>query len=90
VNSAWKISVAKPARKQLAKLSGEAQLQITEYLRRRVAEEPDPRRLGKALTGDFKGFWRYRVGDYRIICELRERELLILVVKIDHRREIYR
>jgi mRNA-degrading endonuclease RelE of RelBE toxin-antitoxin system len=54
-----------------------------EYLQR-VAEKPDPRRVAKALTGELKKFWRDRVGDYRIICELKDKELLILVIKIGH------
>ena len=87
---AWKISFDKRAEKQYEKLSGEVQLLVAAYLYQRVAEQPDPRRLGKALSGALKGFWRYRVGDYRIICELRDRELLILVIQFGHRREIYR
>ena len=59
----WKISFNKTAEKQFDKLSPEIQLQITNYLFRRVAAEPDPRLLGKALTGDRRGYWRYRVGD---------------------------
>jgi mRNA interferase RelE/StbE len=46
--------------------------------------------VGKPLTGSLKGYWRYRVGDYRIICELRDEELLILVIEIAHRREVYK
>jgi mRNA interferase RelE/StbE len=87
---AWKISFDKRAEKQFAKLSEGVRLQVAEYLYQRVAEQPDPRRLGKALTGELKGFWRYRVGDYRIICELRDRELLILIIEVGHRREVYR
>jgi mRNA interferase RelE/StbE len=86
----WKISFDKKAEKQLDKLSRETRLQITSYLFQRVAIEPDPRLLGKALAGSFKGYWRYRVGDYRIICEIKNRELLILVIEVGHRREVYR
>ena len=87
---AWKISFGKRAEKQFEKLGKEAQLQVAGYLYQRVAAQPDPRRLGKALSGEFKGFWRYRVGDYRVICELRDRELLVLVIEFGHRKEIYR
>lgn len=86
----WKISFSKKAEKQLDRLSPEIQLQITNYLFRRVAAEPDPRLLGKALSGDRKGYWRYRVGDYRIICEIRNKELLIVVIQVGHRREVYK
>ena len=86
----WKISFNKKAEKQLDKLSPETRLQITNYLFRRVAAEPDPRLLGKALSGDLAGYWRYRVGDYRIICEIRNKELLVVVIQVGHRREIYK
>jgi len=86
----WKISFDKRAEKQFAKLSPETQAQITSYLYQRVAVQPDPRLLGKALTGELKGYWRYRVGDYRIICEIRDKELLVLVIEVGHRREVYR
>ncbi len=86
----WKISFERKAEKQLDKLDRETRLQITSYLFQRVAVEPDPRLLGKALTGNLKGYWRYRVGDYRIICEIENHELLILVIEVGHRREIYR
>jgi len=46
--------------------------------------------LGKALVGDHSGFWRYRVGDYRVVCQLIDARLVVLVVSIGHRREIYR
>jgi mRNA interferase RelE/StbE len=86
----WKISFEKAAEKQFDKLSRETQAQITKYLYQRVAVQPDPRILGKALTGQLQGHWRYRVGDYRIICQIRDKELLILVIEVSHRREVYR
>jgi mRNA interferase RelE/StbE len=86
----WKISFEKAAEKQFDKLSRETQAQIASYLYQRVAVQPDPRLLVKALTGELKGHWRYRVGDYRIICQIRDKELLILVIEVGHRREVYR
>lgn len=56
----------------------------------RVAALDDPRTMGKALTGPLGGFWRYRVGDCRVICEIRDRALCVLVVRIGNRREVYR
>ncbi len=50
----------------------------------------DPRGLGKALTGSFAGLWRYRIGDHRVIYKIAESEILILIARIGHRREIYR
>jgi mRNA interferase RelE/StbE len=51
---------------------------------------PDPRYIGEPLAGPLKGIWRYRVGDYRILCRIRHGELIILVVEVGHRREVYR
>ena len=86
----WKISFDQRAEKQFEKLVKRDRLLIAGYLYQRVAAQPDPRRLGKALTGDWKGFWRYRVADWRVICELRDRDLLVLVIEIGHRREVYK
>ncbi len=87
---AWKISFSRKAEKQFARLPPDARLQVAAYLDSRVAAQPDPRRIGKALAGELMGFWRYRVGEYRLICELRDHELLVLVVELGHRREIYK
>jgi mRNA interferase RelE/StbE len=87
---AWKISFSRKAEKQFAKLPPDARLRVAVYLESRVAAQPDPRRLGKALTGELQGFWRYRVGEYRLICELGDHEILVLVVELGHRREVYR
>ena len=54
-----------------------------------IAETDKPRECGKCLTGKMKEFWRYRIGDYRVICDIRDKEILILVIEIGHRREIY-
>jgi mRNA interferase RelE/StbE len=87
---AWKIEITRTAENQLKGLDKTASKRITDYLRNRVAMRDDPRDLGTALTGDFKGCWRYRVGDYRIICSLEDQELIVLVLEIGHRREVYR
>jgi len=59
------------------------------YLRERIATEADPRRFGHALTRDLKGLWRYGVGDYRIVASIEDERLVVLVVTIGHRREVY-
>jgi len=88
---AWTISVDPRAAKQLEKLGKSETLRIRNYLRDRVAPLDDPRRLGKALAGAKLGrLWRYRVGDYRIICDLQDKRLVVLVVAIGHRGEVYR
>ena len=85
----WKVTLKDEAVKQLRKLNPNIQDRITNYRRTRIATEEDPRRFGKALTGDLKGLWRYRVDDYRIVCFIENNILTVLIVKIGHRRNIY-
>ena len=87
---AWGVEVSARARKQLEKVEPNTAGQIARYLRNRVAPSDDPRQFGKSLAGDLSGYWRYRVGDYRIICELIEERLVVLVVEIGHPSEVYR
>jgi mRNA interferase RelE/StbE len=63
---------------------------ILDYMDERIAPLEDPRSTGKALTGPLGEFWRYRVGDYRIICDIQDGALLVLVVRIGKRSDIYR
>lgn len=82
MNLAWRIEFADSAARQLRKLDPSIALRITTFLRERV---------GAALKGDELGqFWKYRLGDYRIIAEIHDREVRILVVRVGHRRHIYR
>lgn len=86
-----RIDFAESVAKQLRKLDPAVARRLVEFLRERVAPLADPRSLGAALKGDELGrFWKYRVGDYRIIAEIQDREIRILVVRIGHRREVYR
>jgi mRNA interferase RelE/StbE len=88
---AWRIEFDAGALKDLKKLDKTIAKRITTFLRTKVSPLEDPRSLGAALKGSELGdFWRYRVGDYRIICEIRDRELVILAISIGHRREVYR
>jgi mRNA interferase RelE/StbE len=87
---AWRIELSDTAVKQLGKLDKVEAKRITAFLRQRLAELDNPRSLGKALTGPLGGLWRYRVGDHRIICELQDNVLCVLVVKIGNRRDVYR
>jgi mRNA interferase RelE/StbE len=88
VNLAWNVELTNTARKQLSKLDKTQAQRITKYLRRLMLLE-DPRDAGKALTGNLRTYWRYRVGDYRVICELKDAELVIVAVEIGHRKEVY-
>lgn len=76
------------ALRQLRKLDRPIARRIVDYLDE-VAQLDDPRSRGKALVGDRAGVWRYRVGDYRILCELLDAELVILALEVGHRGDIY-
>lgn len=88
---AWTIDYTETATRQLRKLDRQAARRIVDFLDARIAGQENPRSTGKALTGPLLGsFWRYRVGDCRIICDIQDGALLILVVEIGNRREVYR
>lgn len=87
---AWRIDLSETATKQLSKLDKVEAKRITTFLRRRLAALDNPRSIGKALTGPLGDLWRYRVGDHRIICEIQDSVLCVLVVKIGNRRDVYR
>jgi len=86
---AWQVSFSPKSQKQLDKISSQARERILLYLYKKVQNMENPRQLGKPLSGDMSGFWRYRVEDYRVICEIIDGELLVLVIKIGHRKEVY-
>ncbi len=85
----WKIEFDSEVEKDLKKLGREAQKRILEYLKERIAKSNNPRDFGKPLRGKLSGFWRYRVGDYRLICRIFDEEILVLVIKAGHRKNIY-
>lgn len=88
---AWQIRFDDHSKKDLAKLDPQIAKRIMVFLRERVAVLDDPRSIGEALKGSKLGdFWKYRVGDYRIISSIEDGALCILVVKIGNRREVYR
>lgn len=88
--TAWQVEFDRAAVRDLRKLGAEAERLVLRYLRERIAGADDPRRFGHALTGDLKGLWRYRVGDYRIVAQIEDDRFVVLVVTIGHRREVYR
>lgn len=87
---AWRIELTETANKQLAKLDKAEARRITIFLRERLAATDNPRNTGKALSGPLGGLWRYRVGDYQLICEIQDGVLCVLVLKIGNRREVYK
>ncbi|KFE43935.1 type II toxin-antitoxin system RelE family toxin [Pseudomonas syringae] len=86
----WTIDYSDTAKTQLRKLDKQTARRILDFMNERVIVRDDPRSTGKALTGPLGGLWRYRVGDYRVICEINDGSLRILVVQIGNRREVYR
>lgn len=86
----WTADVTEEAARQLARLDRPIQHRILRFLRERVETAEDPRSFGRALQGRHSGLWRYRVGDYRLICQLRDSQRIMLVVTLGHRREVYR
>ena len=88
---AWRIEFDRAAERELSKLDPQIAKRILLFLHERVANMDDPRSIGEALKGSRLGdFWKYRVGDYRLISSIEDGALRILVVKIDNRREVYR
>lgn len=87
---AWQIEFDSEAEDDLGKLDREIQRRIIRYLRDRIATTNDPRRFGAPLRRELSGLWKYRVGDYRIICRIEAKKLVVYVIRIGHRREIYK
>jgi len=86
---AWKIEYDEGALADLKKLDRQIQREILDYMKKRVGASEDPRAFGKPLRHSKFGLWRYRVRDYRIICELRDAQLSVLVVAVGHRSIVY-
>jgi mRNA interferase RelE/StbE len=87
----WRIEFHPGAERELSKLDREAARRILRFLRERVAALEDPRSIGAPLRGPEAGrFWRYRVGDYWVVCHIRDAQRTILVLHVGHRRDVYR
>ena len=87
----WTVELDPAALKELRKLDRQVARRILTFLRERLAVIDDPRSIGEALRGDTLGdYWKYRLGDYRIVSRIIDRRILILVLRIGHRRDVYR
>jgi len=86
---AWDIDYSGKALKALKKIDHTNAKRILDYMDNKVALLDNPRSLGKPLKGELGEFWRYRIGDYRVICEIQDNRLVILAALIGHRKEIY-
>lgn len=87
---AWKIELDVRAVKELRQLDREQAKRILQFLHERIAKLDNPRGIGECLRGELGEFWKYRVGDYRLICNIHDHIVTIAVIKIGYRREVYR
>lgn len=85
----WTIKFHNKALAELSKLDKAVQKRILKFFRGRLQLHENPRPLGSPLTGALAGLWKYRVGDYRALCQIENKEITILVLKIGHRKNIY-
>lgn len=85
----YKLLFSKRALKELKKMDKAVSALIFAWLRKNIDGTSKPRAFGKALVGDKKGMWRYRVGEYRVLAEIKDSELIVLALEVGHRRDIY-
>jgi len=86
----WIVEFDDRARRELRRLDPRVQRNILQFFRERIATDEDPKRFGKPLRSTLKGLWRYRFGDYRMVCRVEDQRLTVLVLSIGHRSSIYR
>lgn len=86
----WHLAFSKRADKQLAKMDAGVRRIIVSWLMKNIEDCENPRAQGKGLTGNHSGEWRYRIGDYRVLCEIKDNELVVLALEIGHRRSVYK
>jgi len=87
---AWQIEFDAQVEHDLKKIDRGAQRHIMRYLRERIATEKDPRRFGAPLRRELSGLWKYRLGDYRIICRIEDKKVVVYVIRVGHRKDIYK
>jgi mRNA interferase RelE/StbE len=86
----WQIAITRGAEKQIKRLDRTAQAAVLRFLRERLQSAENPRQWGKPLQGEKGGLWRYRVGDYRLICDIQDEQITVLVLRVGHRKDVYR
>ena len=86
----WELRFSKRADKQLSKMDAGVRRVILSWLLKNIDGCEDPRAHGKGLTSNRSGEWRYRIGDYRVLCDIQDEELIVLAIEIGHRREVYK
>lgn len=85
----WCFLIAKQCEKTFSKLDRSIQQRIISHFEKKVLKDVNPRRLGKQLTGQLKDLWRFRVGDYRVLTQIQDEQLIILAIHVGHRRDVY-
>ncbi|MBI2752091.1 MAG: type II toxin-antitoxin system RelE/ParE family toxin [Betaproteobacteria bacterium] len=87
---AWRVEFLPAADKAFGKLDRQHQRRIQKFIETRLQTANDPHDLGEGYTGPLKGYWKYRIGDYRLVCDIQDRTQTILVVAIGDRKDVYR
>jgi mRNA interferase RelE/StbE len=87
---AWSVQFHPDAAKDLGKLDRADAARILKTLEKRIAARKDPRTLGAPLRGEHEGYWRWRIGHYRVIARIEDERITLLVVRVAHRKEVYR
>lgn len=85
----WKIEYSEKAARELLKIDRQAAKRIKKYLDERIATDEDPRRFGEGLTENLAGLWKYRIGNFRVIADIQEHKIVVLVVRVGHRSKVY-
>jgi len=86
----WRIEFDSAVEGDLKKLDPQAQRRILHYLREKIATDKDPRRFGASLRRELAGLWKYRIGDFRVICRIEDKRIVVYVIRVGHRKEVYR
>jgi mRNA interferase RelE/StbE len=86
----WRVEIIRTAEKQITKLDRSAQKSIQRFLREHLLSVQNPRQWGKPLRGEKRDLWRYRVGNYRLICDIQDERVVVLILEVGHRKDIYR
>ena len=87
---AWTLEITRTAEKQITRLHRPAQQAIVNFLRERLSATENPRQWGRPLQGEKRGLWRYRVGDYRLVCDIKDTQITVMVLQVGHRKDVYR
>lgn len=86
----YSLVITADVKKKIKKMDKHLGLMLARNMKSKLDDIEDPRSIGKALQGEYKGLWRYRIGSYRVICEIRDYELIVLAIDVGHRKEVYR